>query len=259
MLAGILSPGPDSTDRQLLAFRAVAALVQEGNPHDEYLAGIWRSHLLQGLCWASRPDETTLYAGYVAPSWSWASVSGPVEHTTLMNWPPVIGAEKDALVEDAWCKTSGPLPLGPVTDGALVLSAYSCEARLRLEHDEHPSRWVVLLFGDHEYEFRIKRFSFFHFDTNIVAQPHPFQEHAYVLQRDPRPVEVCITNWKAFDGYVRLVRLCEDFWLILTHARRDASVYERIGMLETRCTLPEQEDVKERLLASSIRSQITIV
>ncbi|KAM6513277.1 hypothetical protein FALCPG4_015720 [Fusarium falciforme] len=52
----------------------------------EYFAGIWGSHLLEGLLW--RPieqmfeimerGETRRYTEYVAPSWSWASIKGSV-------------------------------------------------------------------------------------------------------------------------------------------------------------------------------------
>ncbi|KAK3900843.1 a97f8ef6-a9b0-4f8b-8fdf-2c72f37eda9e [Staphylotrichum tortipilum] len=48
----------------------------------EYLAGLWKSGLLEGLLWCkARPGPPALAATpeYVAPSWSWASVAGPVQ------------------------------------------------------------------------------------------------------------------------------------------------------------------------------------
>jgi hypothetical protein len=48
---------------------------------NEYLAGLWKSSLLEGLLWCkARPGQAfTATPEYVAPSWSWASVVGPVQ------------------------------------------------------------------------------------------------------------------------------------------------------------------------------------
>ncbi|KAK4041744.1 a97f8ef6-a9b0-4f8b-8fdf-2c72f37eda9e [Parachaetomium inaequale] len=47
----------------------------------EYLAGLWKSGLLEGLVWCKVRSSQTLdpTPEYVAPSWSWASVVGPVQ------------------------------------------------------------------------------------------------------------------------------------------------------------------------------------
>jgi hypothetical protein len=59
--------------------QAVASKTQPGN---HYLAGLWRFGLLEGLLWCkARPGSQALVQPgllYVAPSWSWASVAGPV-------------------------------------------------------------------------------------------------------------------------------------------------------------------------------------
>ncbi|KAJ0160670.1 hypothetical protein CTA2_7562 [Colletotrichum tanaceti] len=41
---------------------------------DEYVAGLWRGHLIRGLCWQGLSCRAV--EGYRAPSWSWASVDG---------------------------------------------------------------------------------------------------------------------------------------------------------------------------------------
>jgi hypothetical protein len=58
---------------------------------DEYLAGMWKSHLPLSLMWRTRIDglhdahdthevpQHERYAEYRAPSWSWACVDGPVD------------------------------------------------------------------------------------------------------------------------------------------------------------------------------------
>jgi hypothetical protein len=50
-----------------------------------YLAGIWSSTILQGLQW-ERAERNTVLARplqYIAPSWPWAFVSGPVKYPVL--------------------------------------------------------------------------------------------------------------------------------------------------------------------------------
>ncbi|KXX76935.1 hypothetical protein MMYC01_206153 [Madurella mycetomatis] len=56
----------------------VAALLQ-----GDYVAGMWRSHLEGELLWyviqSGLPGKTSRPAQYRAPSWSWASIDGPVQ------------------------------------------------------------------------------------------------------------------------------------------------------------------------------------
>jgi hypothetical protein len=69
-------------DDRLPALSGIVSLVAQKCDDTElyYLAGLWASFLLEGLLWcgafrdqhSSRPDV------YVAPSWSWASLVGPV-------------------------------------------------------------------------------------------------------------------------------------------------------------------------------------
>jgi len=43
----------------------------------EYVAGLWRGHLPQGLCWKACSPKKRLHP-YIAPTWSWASLEGMV-------------------------------------------------------------------------------------------------------------------------------------------------------------------------------------
>ena len=47
---------------------------------DEYLAGIWKQGLIEGLLWYGE-DDLLLTPTYRAPSWSWASVDGFINFT----------------------------------------------------------------------------------------------------------------------------------------------------------------------------------
>ncbi|KAH0526031.1 hypothetical protein TsFJ059_009413 [Trichoderma semiorbis] len=67
-----------SSDR-LPALSGLAKAVSQSSK-DEYLAGLWKNGLIEGLAWCGsqgaekldKPEE------YIAPSWSWASVTGSV-------------------------------------------------------------------------------------------------------------------------------------------------------------------------------------
>lgn len=66
-----------STDR-LPALAGLAKAVFEAS-NDEYLAGIWKKGLIEGLLWCrAQEDHLLTNEDYRAPSWSWASVDGPI-------------------------------------------------------------------------------------------------------------------------------------------------------------------------------------
>jgi len=66
-----------STDK-LPAFAGVAQLFAEVT-HDEYVAGLWKSRIVEGLNW-SVPITSTTRSLYRAPTWSWASVDDAVQY-----------------------------------------------------------------------------------------------------------------------------------------------------------------------------------
>ena len=66
---------------KLIAIAGLATQVHE-ILQDEYLTGLWRSTLLTDLLWYALPDTsegTSRAEVYRAPSWSWASVDGPLQ------------------------------------------------------------------------------------------------------------------------------------------------------------------------------------
>lgn len=90
--------------------------------HDEYLAGLWRMNLNRNLLWcvAIRPEfdeQPQRPATYVAPSWSWASIIGPV-----MTLPANIKILKNlAIMSEVAVETRGPNPLGQMMAGYIDL------------------------------------------------------------------------------------------------------------------------------------------
>jgi hypothetical protein len=62
---------------RLLAISAIARRFQLALK-DQYAAGLWRGHIADLLLWESLEPRTPAPREYLAPSWSWASVTGPV-------------------------------------------------------------------------------------------------------------------------------------------------------------------------------------
>lgn len=74
-----------NSDR-LAALAGYAKLLGTKRPYDEYLAGLWKSELLEGLLWyrCAKSDPNPRPTSYYAPSWSWASIDSAVRFTY---WP----------------------------------------------------------------------------------------------------------------------------------------------------------------------------
>lgn len=62
---------------KMSAVSGLASVVAE-NDGGKYLAGVWWEDVAFGICW-KRVGGLERTESYVAPSWSWASVNGPVE------------------------------------------------------------------------------------------------------------------------------------------------------------------------------------
>ena len=80
---------------------------------DEYLAGLWKGSLDRTLLWRVGA-QAQRHEKYYAPTWSWASVTGPVTfvgQTATLLWSIV----------DATCTPAGPNQFGPVTQGAVTV------------------------------------------------------------------------------------------------------------------------------------------
>jgi Heterokaryon incompatibility protein (HET) len=96
-------------------------------PH--YFAGIWGELFLQQLCWHS-PSDTIFFSSpsqYRAPSWSWASVDGPLYFRTYApnNYLPY----RCELVQCRTTLKSKSLSFGEVISGYLTLRAILREGR----------------------------------------------------------------------------------------------------------------------------------
>ena len=104
---------------QLPALSGMAKAYLGKLPQDTYLAGLWKHDLVRGLWWAKNSDYAQALQRpntYLAPSWSWASVRGPIFH-------PEIGSFVDGpRIVHCEVKVAGLDPLGQVRDGVLEIN-----------------------------------------------------------------------------------------------------------------------------------------
>lgn len=125
-----------SMDR-LPALSGIASEFQEKNG-ERYIAGLWRSHLLQGVLWLVYPSNRIPIEGepYRAPTWSWASVDQPINYR-FDSWEFV----PDAEIISVECHASGQDPFGAVSPGAnlslrgRVKTAYVVRDSTHGDHD----------------------------------------------------------------------------------------------------------------------------
>lgn len=115
---------------KLPALSGLARIVEE-QTGDTYVAGLWRSTLLEGILWqaigASR-GRTSAPSEYRAPSWSWASIDGPFGHIGLKK--DIQYMDKEAAewrdigtILDCHVEPKGENPYGEVTSGWLTIRA----------------------------------------------------------------------------------------------------------------------------------------
>jgi len=87
--------------------------------NDTYYAGMWKSSLCKDLMWFLSSVGHTKPSTYRAPSWSWASVNGPISYQS-----PFSRGASCVDLRHAFVKPKGTDPMGEVIFGALILSAH---------------------------------------------------------------------------------------------------------------------------------------
>lgn len=103
-------------------------LTQAGLGAESYLAGLWREDLVEGLLWyvsSARPSRSS--APYIAPTWSWASITGSIHYFRDRYQFPF---KPHISIGDAHCTTSPTDPTGRVTGGVIHLAGLMVEVEL---------------------------------------------------------------------------------------------------------------------------------
>jgi Heterokaryon incompatibility protein (HET) len=105
---------------------------------DQYLAGMWRNILLESLPWVPKRSSTHKMTyrpfTYRAPTWSWASVQGPIQYLSELSR---YGRESNedsqynlATVLSVACTPEGRDPRGKVVDGYLKIEGQVTSATI---------------------------------------------------------------------------------------------------------------------------------
>ncbi|KAH7316985.1 heterokaryon incompatibility protein-domain-containing protein [Stachybotrys elegans] len=116
---------------KLPALSGVAARVHSETKSD-YVAGLWKDNLVVDLCWEVSEERgrevlAPTPTSYVAPSWSWASVTQKVEtqvERTIQNLEPKV------TVVEVSCEVPGLNPFGRVSKGHIALRGPLVEVEL---------------------------------------------------------------------------------------------------------------------------------
>ncbi|CZR70044.1 uncharacterized protein PAC_19945 [Phialocephala subalpina] len=124
------------------------------SPLGLYVAGLWRSSFVTGLAWSvnehklrpGRYEQHKRQSKYRAPTWSWASIDGPVRYTERDNidaWKYKAKAHEHIQVEELECTpllTSNPT--GPVSVGFAIVTGPLVEVQLAVLDTELSSTWI---------------------------------------------------------------------------------------------------------------------
>ena len=196
---------------------------------NRYLAGIWERDLLSGLTWRciGVTQERDSGQTHYIPTWSWASVPGPVVYPTRGELDP---NQPTARVVQAECTLAGLDPTGAVAGGKLTIAGPLIEVTLEYDPTENPS--------PHEIGYYITRKTAN--DNRPSIEPdHLFSEPGE-FHIDPGEIIFCL--WL---GSMRLekfgteepagARLSPEYFLtlLLRSSRAMDNAFERIGFFES--------------------------
>nr|XP_036580365.1 eukaryotic translation initiation factor eif1a-like protein [Colletotrichum truncatum]KAF6788277.1 eukaryotic translation initiation factor eif1a-like protein [Colletotrichum truncatum] len=198
---------------KLYAISGVAKLFQEVTGQ-EYLAGLWRSRILEQLDWYVE-EPTAASATYRAPSWSWASIDGEVSNFT---WDPA----HQLLVEllDADVATKGADPTVNVTGGFLKLNGTVIAG----SYQRHPLSYEQLHVKPRNEQF----------EPMTVLSPLP--DTSGHLVEDTGELYLLPIKWRKTSD-MQLLGEDRDFYsikcLLLAPVSIPDNIYKRIGCFES--------------------------
>ncbi|KAF5012675.1 hypothetical protein FDECE_1306 [Fusarium decemcellulare] len=243
---------------KLPALSGVASRFQEMTG-DQYVAGLWKNDILNQLVW-----EVDLFGvkraprQYRAPSFSWASVDGPVRFSKVQShsWT--------ANVIDVCCKAVGRDLYGRVAEGGyIVLEAPLVPAWLCLSPGGPGGKAISF---KHERPTEPEDLYFMH-DCDISVCPSP-----QWMQNSLDSDIICRDNQddhsQPVEGWYRChcVGLMSNDWggvfgLVLGHSFRKKGAFERLGLLRLRERQFGLNDpmILKRAFQGAERAQVLIV
>lgn len=134
---------------------------------DTYLAGIWRKHILFGLCWTAESEYAERPELYRAPSWSWASIDSVIDNPAVRAqflsghrgfMPQLLstsfsfetydfnpGLREMASIEDVQVEpSSGSNPYGQVDSGWIKISSHLFQVSFSPKSPSWTQYWNII-------------------------------------------------------------------------------------------------------------------
>lgn len=113
------------TTDKLPAISGLASKIHEAT-NSRYVAGLWTENMPADLIWQRnaflKPQQVLEYAPTtLTPSWSWASIKGPVDFAHTTRAPRLTVSEYLTEVFNVQCDVTGLNPFGEVSGGSLTL------------------------------------------------------------------------------------------------------------------------------------------
>ncbi len=129
---------------------AVASFARELAPYlGRYYAGLWEHNFLLSLQWEAHDTCTSRrHNTYIAPSWSWASRSGPVVWYLGTDATPNPDTHHFAELLEVVCVPAGKDPFGAVSSGHVKLRGYFTEMRIKDKTKHYPDDRLEMVGSD---------------------------------------------------------------------------------------------------------------
>lgn len=115
-----------------IALAGVAEEFRSWTKNDRYVAGLWASHLVSQMCWATNELENaprhvipTRPVQYRAPSWSWMSIKSSINFYAFAN-PSVVFEILECKIENTGESEFGAIKGGYILGRGILKSAKWC-------------------------------------------------------------------------------------------------------------------------------------
>ena len=129
------------------AIAAVAEREMRVRPSDIYIAGMWKSSLLEDLAWYTRPaflgERTHACSAASVPTWSWASSTTPVMWYGTMWYEDVELLPTPQLIDVAF-NPIGPVHLGKVKEASICVRGQVFAATLVAQNSLERPRCEII-------------------------------------------------------------------------------------------------------------------
>ncbi|KAJ0110039.1 hypothetical protein J7T55_014842 [Diaporthe amygdali] len=147
-----------------------------------YLAGLWADNLPQALIWRCFGALSELRPSpreYVAPSWSWASVTRTVSYPLWGGYTRPMLFYSGVKVLDFDCDVPGRNPYGKVCGGFMLLSGKTVLVKIKV--DGHHHSMVSRKDWDFYPDFALQQSGESIFRSMLEKSPSPFEANVHCL------------------------------------------------------------------------------